>query len=178
MLRSSIPPSRASLDLHSTGRNSTCSVVRSEKCFSSIFLAESLILCISRDKTITSIIILIRFSLLCSHWNPPPYLTCWCSWWCGLGPSSVQCHAQRRRCVWFQVGCPQVLPPPRTPDGDVSRCWRLRTQEGMLLYSMLCANTVARLFFPATNLKQKPLYITKQTVLHVSYMIQIIRWVI
>ena len=38
------PPSRESLDLHSTGRNSTCSVVLSEKCFSSIFLAASRIL--------------------------------------------------------------------------------------------------------------------------------------
>lgn len=52
-LSCSVPPSRDSFDLHSTGRNSTCSVVRSEKCFSSIFLAASLILHISRYKTMT-----------------------------------------------------------------------------------------------------------------------------
>lgn len=35
------PPSKASLDRHSTGRNSTCSSVCSAKCFSSIFLTAS-----------------------------------------------------------------------------------------------------------------------------------------
>lgn len=55
------------------------------------------------------------------------YLTCWCSWWCGPGPSSGRCRAPQRRCVWFQVGCPRVPPPPRIPDGDVCHCWRLRT---------------------------------------------------
>lgn len=140
MLRCNIPPSRASLDLHSTGRNSTCSVVRSEKCFSSIFLAASLILRTSRDTTnhFKNYSDSIQLCVL-----PPetsPYLTCWCSWWCGLGPSSGQCHAPQRQCVWFQVGCPQVLPPPHTPDGDACHCLRLRTWEGALLLGVMFAN--------------------------------------
>lgn len=148
-----IPPSRASFDLHSTGRNSTCSVVRSEKCFSSIFLAASLILRTSRDKTR---ITLTAFSLLCGPTETSPYLTCWCSWWCGPGPSSGQCRALQRRCVWFQVGCPQVLPPPRIPGGVVSHCWRLRTWEGRPEFG-----------FSEPSHFLKPLYITKQTMLHV-----------
>lgn len=72
VLRCSIPPSRASFDLHSTGRNSTCSVVRSEKCFSSIFLAASLILHTSktRQNNYSNNDSDSFLNALCSYWKP------------------------------------------------------------------------------------------------------------
>lgn len=86
--------------------------------------------CAPAEKTITPGTNLNPFNSLLSS----PYLTCWCSWWCGPGPSSGRCRAPRRRCVLFRAGCLQALPPPRIPDGDAFRCWRLRMQEETFLH--------------------------------------------
>src|SRR4029434_9804732 len=74
----SVPPSRLSLDLHSTGKNSTCSLVRSEKCFSSILRAASRILeVISHTHTTMSSDITHTHTppcLVISHTHTPPCL--------------------------------------------------------------------------------------------------------
>ena len=147
----SVPPSRLSLDLHSTGKNSTCSLVRSEKCFSSILRAASRILEVNKHThnylpkntptnththththirtdtnkslMLTTVISLALVSLQVSA--AVRELTCWCSWWCDPGPSSGQCRAPRTQCESSQGACPRGPLPPHIRGEVAFRCSRL-----------------------------------------------------